>query len=164
MTELVIFCLPYVAVVIALGTVAAMIIWLFRTNVARSWLRVCMRGAGTLLVLPLILVVLLLIFMGACTTRPRIIVSPDSQHVAEYYYESGFLGRDSTFVSVKGKWSLRGDTVYQFSGPSDWTSTQVFWLDNHRLMIRYDRNEVSTQEEWKTEGAGIDVLCESTPH
>jgi hypothetical protein len=35
--------------------------------------------------------VLLLLMMIACTSRPRILVSPDSQPVAEYSYEAGFL-------------------------------------------------------------------------
>lgn len=68
-----------------------------------------MRITGGILLLPLALCVLLLLMMVACTSRPRILVSPDSQPVAEYSYEAGFLGRDSTFVSLRRKRSLLPD-------------------------------------------------------
>src|ERR1700690_2221257 len=65
----------------------------FRVRLIRHWARLCTRIAGALLVLPLVAALLLLLSMVACNTRPRILVSPDSRHVAEYSYEAGFLGR-----------------------------------------------------------------------
>jgi hypothetical protein len=54
-----------------------------------------------ILMLRLARCVLLLLMMVACTSRPRILVSPDSQPIAECAYEAGFLGRDPTFVSLR---------------------------------------------------------------
>jgi hypothetical protein len=65
-------------------------------------------------------------------------------------FEPGFLGRDYTLVSVGRKWSVWPDVAFQFGGPSDWTNTQVFWLENHRLMIRYNQNETGDRPECKT--------------
>jgi len=94
-----------------LASVSWLVVWLLRTNIARRWLRIFSRAAGALLVLPLLLGLLLLLTMGACATHPRIIVSPDSQHVAEHYFEPGFLGRDYTVVSVRRRWSVWPDVV-----------------------------------------------------
>ncbi|MBZ5681321.1 MAG: hypothetical protein LAO24_14570 [Acidobacteriia bacterium] len=158
-TELLIFCLPFVTVLAVLGVVTALMVWLFRAHGRTPLLKVCIRAAGTVLVLPLTLALMFLLLMGACTSRPRIIVSPDFQHVARYEYQVGFLSRDTTFVFVRKKWSIRSEQVYEYIGPSDWKDTDVRWLDNHRLMIRYHPNQAGGHQECKTEGAGIDVLC-----
>lgn len=47
----------------------------------------------------------------------------------------GFLGRDSTFVTVRKGWSIFPDVVYQYAGPSDGTDTEVRWLSNEQLLV-----------------------------
>ena len=120
-----------------------------------------MHIGGGILVLPLVLCILLLVAMTACTSRPRIIVSPDSEHIAEYSYEAEFLGRDSTFVSVRRKWSLLPVNAYSYAGPSDWSSTEVRWLDNEHLLIRYQQDDRDHPQHCRNNNnvAGIFVRC-----
>jgi hypothetical protein len=110
-TELLVFCLPFIKVLAVVVVITAATVYLFRARVARRWVRVCTRVAGAVLVLPLIVVALLLLTMVACESRPRILVSPDSQHIAEYSYQAGFLGRDSTSVTIRKKWSILPDVA-----------------------------------------------------
>lgn len=131
--------MPFLKVLAVLGILVIGTVYLFRARSMRRWLRVCMRVGGGVLVLPLAFCVLFLIAMAACSTRPRIILSPDSRHIAEYRYQAGFLGRDSTFVSVRRKWSVLAVEAYRYAGPSDWSGTEVRWLDNEHLLIRYSR-------------------------
>jgi hypothetical protein len=158
-TELLIFCLPFIIALALIGIVGVATTALFRAQIARFWLKVCIRAVGSVLEVPLILAMMLILLMGACASRPRIIVSPDSQHVARYSYLAGFLGRDVTFVSVRKRWSLLSDDVYEDIGPSDWEATDVHWLNNHQLIIRYQPDPDGHHQECKREGAGIDVLC-----
>src|SRR5579859_4461478 len=104
-TEFVVFCIPFIKILVILGILGAATIYLLRARSMRRWLTVCMRVGGGILVLPLLVCMLLLVVMAACTSRPRVLVSPDSKHIAEYSYEAGFLGRDSTYVSVRREWS-----------------------------------------------------------
>jgi hypothetical protein len=100
-TEQIVFYLPLLKALAIVLALAAATVYLLRVRCANhKWLTVCMRVAGTVLVLPLVLALLLLLLMAGCTSRPRILVSPDSQHIAEYSYHTGFLARDSTFVTV----------------------------------------------------------------
>ena len=140
-TEFVVFCLPFLEILVVLGILAATTVYLFRARSIHRWLRVCMRVGGGIMVPPLVLCMLMLITMAACSSKPRIIVSPDSYHIAEYSYRAGFLGRDSTFVRVRRKWSLFPVDAYWYAGPSDWSSTEVRWLDNERLLIRYPKDD-----------------------
>ena len=159
-TELMVYCLPFLIAFAVVVLIAATIRYLLRVRfVNRQWLTICMRVAGSILLLPLILALLLLILMVGCSSRPRIAVSPDSQHVAAYSYEAGFLGRDLTFVTVRRRWSIRPDVAYQYAGPSDWTATEVRWLDNQRLMIRYHPDREGRFQECRTEAGGITVQC-----
>ena len=91
-TEFVVFCLPFLKILVVLGILVPTTVYLFRARSMRRWLRVCMRVGGGILVLPLVPCTLLLVAMAACTSRPRIIVSPDSNHITEYSYQAGFLG------------------------------------------------------------------------
>jgi hypothetical protein len=161
-TELLVFCLPFIKLLVIIGVIAAAVVYLFRVSVGRQWLRISTRIVGALLVLPLVAALLLLLLMVACDTRPRVLVSPDSQHVAEYSYEAGFLGRDSTSVTVRKKWSVFPDVAYQYAGPSDWTSTEVRWLSNERLLVRYSGDGEGRFQECKAEAAGIVVQCITT--
>ena len=156
-TEFLVFCLPILVVLVIFAVAVAATVYLLRVRSGRRWLRICMRATGAVLVVPLILVLLLLIGMVGCTPRPRILVSPDSQHVAAYSCDAGWLGRDTTFVTVRKKWSIRPDIVYQYAGPSDWSSTQVHWLGNGRLVIQYEPEQ--SPQLCKTEAAGVLVQC-----
>lgn len=146
-----------------LGILAYAIVYLFRARSVRTWLRLCMRISGGILILPLFVCVLLLVTMVACSSRPRILVSPDSRHVAEYSYDAGFLGRDYTFVSVRRKWSLIRSDVYRYAGPSDWSGTEVRWIDNEHLLIRYTQDGEDRFQQCSREAAGILVLCIADP-
>jgi hypothetical protein len=103
---------------------------------------------------------LLLMAMAACTSRPRVLVSPDSTHIAEYSYEAGFLGRDSTYVSVRREWSLLPVNAYWYAGPNDWSGTEVRWLDNEHLLIRYQKDDADRPQHCTENNiAGIFVRC-----
>jgi hypothetical protein len=86
-------------------------------------------------------------------------VSPDSQHIAEYGYEAGFLGRDSTFVSVRRRLSFRSEYAYWYAGPSDWSGTDVRWLDNNHLFIRYKGVRENRSQYCSNNVSGIIVQC-----
>lgn len=161
-TELLVFCLPFIKLLVIIGVMAAAVFYLFRVHFIRLWVRLCTRIAGALLVLPLVAALLLLLSMVACNTKPRVIVSPDSRHVAEYSYEAGFLGRDSTFVTVRKRWSIFPDVVYQYAGPSDWTDTEVRWLSNEQLLVRYRPDEEGRFQQCQPGAAGIVVQCVTT--
>jgi len=159
-TEFVVFCLPFLKILVVLGTLVAATAYLFRARSMRGWLRVCVRVGGGILLLPLALCMLVLVSMAACTSRPRIIVSPDSNHIAEYTYQAGFLGRDSTFVSVRKKWSVFPVRAYSYAGPSDWSSTEVRWLDNEHLLIRYLKDDMDHPQHCHNNNvAGVLVQC-----
>jgi hypothetical protein len=70
-TEFFVFCLPFIKILAVLGILVAAIVYLFRARSVRRWLRVCMHVGGGILVLPLVLCILLLVAMAACTSRPR---------------------------------------------------------------------------------------------
>lgn len=98
--------------------------------------------------------------MAACSSsRPRILISPDGKHIAEYEYNAGFLGRDFTSVDVRGKWSIFPSEAYRYSGPSDWSGTQVLWLDDRHLQIRYVEDRQGRLQHCYNEAAGITVQC-----
>jgi uncharacterized membrane protein (UPF0182 family) len=159
-TEFVVFCLPFIKILVVIGILVAATIYLLRARPIRRWVRVCMRIGGGILVLPLVICMALLVAMAACTSRPQIIVSPDSMHIAAYSYEAGFLGRDSTFVSVRKKWSLLPVDAYSYAGPSDWSSTEVRWLDNEHLLIRYQKDDRDRPQHCRNDNvAGIFVQC-----
>ena len=70
------------------------------------------------------------------------------------------MGRDSTFVSVRGKWSLLPVNAYWYAGPNDWSTTEVRWLDNEHLLIRYPKDDRDhPQHCYNNNVAGILVLC-----
>lgn len=138
---------------------AAGAVFLLRLRLAkRNWVRLCTRLTGALLVLPTTVAFLLLIGVAACTSRPRIFVSPDSRYIAEYRYDAGFLGRDSTLVTVRKRWSFSEHTVYEYEGPSDWAGTEVRWLGNNRLLVEY-HPDAHRFQECKTAVATIKVEC-----
>ncbi len=161
-TELLVLCLPFIKLLVIIGVMAAGVFYLFRVRLIRLWVRLCTRIAGALLLLPLVAALLLLLSMVAYNARPRVIVSPDSRHVAEYSYEAGFLGRDSTFVTVRKRWSIFPDVVYQYAGPSDWTGTEVRWLSNEQLLVRYRPDGEGRFQQCQTGAAGIVVQCVTT--
>jgi hypothetical protein len=45
-TEFVVFCLPFIRLLVVLGAVAAATVYLFRARSLRKWLTICMRIAG----------------------------------------------------------------------------------------------------------------------
>jgi hypothetical protein len=138
---------------------AVVIIYLLRGRFThRKWLKISTRIIGGLLILPTFVALALLTLMLACTPRPRIIRSPDLKHVAAYSYFAGFLGRDSSLVTVRSKWSIFPEAVYEYAGPSDWEGTEVHWLPNDQLMIRYHADPLRIQH-CRTQGAGVKVQC-----
>ena len=155
-TEFIAFYSPLVVDLVLSAVLAATAFCLLRTHFPnRRWLAASLRLAGALLILPLILLVLRL---GGYRSRPRLFVSPDSQHVAEYTYESGFLGRDVTIVAVRRKRSIRPEEAYVYEGPSDWRDTQVHWLNNEQLVIQY-ASDASRLQNCKAAAAGVSVQC-----
>jgi hypothetical protein len=162
-TEFLVFCLPFLRLLAIVGAVAAASVYLFRARSVRKWLRICMRITGGILVVPLALGVLVLLGMVACTSRPRVLVSPDSRHIAEYSYMAGFLGRDATYVSVRKKWSLLRHDAYSYAGPSDWSGTEVRWLDNEHLLIRYSEDQRGHPQHCNGKAADILVQCVADP-
>jgi hypothetical protein len=162
-TELLVFCLPFVRLLVILAAFSAAIRYLFRARSVRKWLRVCMRLAGGILILPLALCLLMMLVMVACVSRPRVLVSPDSRHVAEYSYEAGFLGRDLTVVSVRRNWSLLGDDAYRYAGPSDWSGTEVRWLNNEHLLIRYTEDMRGHFQRCINSAGSVLVECIADP-
>jgi hypothetical protein len=161
-TELLVFCLPFLKVLAIVAIIVAATVYLFRARSARQWLTICMRIAGAVLVVPLVVVLpfLLFVLMVGCTSRSRVLVSPDSQHVAEYRYQPGFLGRDSTFVTVRNKWSISPKVIYQYAGPGEWDDTEVQWLSNERLLVRYSPDRSGHFQQCKTGAASVVVQCE----
>jgi hypothetical protein len=144
------------ALALVLGTGA---VFLLRVPLAkRNWVKFCTRLTGVFLVLPTTAAFLLLIGMSACASRPRIFVSPDSSYIAEYRYDAGFLGRDSTLVTVRKRWAFSEHTVYEYEGPSNWAGTEVRWLGNNRLLVEYHPDPHRFQE-CKTAVATITVRC-----
>jgi hypothetical protein len=157
-TEFVAFNLPMFKMLAIFVTMAVGGAFLFRVRlVNRQWLKICMRLVAAIFVLPLIVFIIDLI---VDKSRPRIFISPDSQHIAKYSYDAGFLGRDFTAVVVGGRWSTQFVNVYEYEGPSDWNGTEVRWLNNERLLIRYYPDPERFQQ-CKTEAEGISVQCES---
>ena len=154
-TEFLVFCLPFVKVLVVLGAIAGTILYLFTVRFVQQWLTICTRIAGAVLLLPLVFVLLVLLLMLVGDhPRPRVLVSADSLHIAEYSYEAGFLGRDSTVVTVRKKWSIFPDMAYQYQGPSDWTGTEVLWMANDRLLVRYSLDEKGRFQQCKWQGRG----------
>lgn len=157
--DLLAFYLPLVLRTVAVAAIAAAAVYLFRTRFTSRRLRICMRLTSAFLAVIVILWSLLLAFVVACTSRPRIFPSPDGKHVAYYSYDPGFLGRDLSTVDVRKKWSIgRPQPAYEYAGPSDWASTEVRWLSNDHLSIRYHSDQ-SRFQECRTEAAGIKVQC-----
>jgi hypothetical protein len=162
-TEFLVFCLPFVKVLVVLGAIAGTILYLFTVRFVQRWLTICTRIAGAVLLLPFVVVLLVLLLMLVGDhPRPRVLVSADSQHIAEYSYEAGFLGRDSTVVTVRKKWSIFPDVAYQYQGPSDWTGTEVLWMTNDRLLVRYSLDEKGRFQQCNGKAAGVSVQCVAT--
>ena len=162
LSELLVFCVPFIKVLIIIGVIAAAVFYSFRVRFSRGWATICTRVGGAILLLPLVAALLLLLLMVACNTRPRVLVSPDQQHVAEYFYQAGFLGRDSTLVTVRKKWSIIPDVAYQYAGPSDWTGTEVRWLSNKQLLVQYSADEAGSFQRCAPLAAGVLVQCVTT--
>lgn len=151
--------LPFVALGALALFLGAGAVFLLRVRLAkRKSVRFCTRLTGAFLLLPTTVAFLLLIGMAACTSRPRIFVSPDSSYIAEYRYDAGFLGRDSTLITVRKRWGLSEHTVYEYEGPSDWAGTEVRWLGNNRLLVAYHPDPHRFQE-CKAAVATITVQC-----
>jgi hypothetical protein len=162
-TELLVIYFPLVRVLGIVAVVVAATIYLFRVRFSRhKWLTVCARiigvAFGLCLILGFIFTLFVLVFGGGIS-RPRVSVSPDSQHIAFHYYQPGFLGRDSTWVTVGKKWSLETRTVYEYDGPSDWTDTQVIWLSYDRLLVRYFLEHEGRYQQCDTDAGVIRVQC-----
>jgi hypothetical protein len=156
-TQTVEFLAFYWPVILLMGVIA-LGIFLFRVRIAhRRVLTACIRLIGAALVLPSIL----LISLNRMENSPtRVFVSPDSLHIAYYKYQKGFLGRDLTVVTVGKNSGMLTDRVYEHDGPSDWSKTEVRWLNNDQLLIRYDPDPDRFQQ-CKPEAEGVQVQCES---
>jgi hypothetical protein len=49
-TEFVVFCIPFIKILVVLGILGAATIYLLRARSMRRWLRVCMRVGGGILI------------------------------------------------------------------------------------------------------------------
>jgi hypothetical protein len=159
LTELLVFCMPFIKLLLVLLAIVLATRYLFTARSRRRWITVGMRLGGSVMILPLVLGVLLFASMASCSSRPRVLISPDARHVAEYKYEAGFLGRDATYVMVRKKWSILPDEAYGYLGPSDWSLTEVSWIDNSRLRIRYYPDTQSRYQVCNARAAGVVVEC-----
>jgi hypothetical protein len=162
-TEFLVIYFPLVRILAIVGVVVSATVYLFRIRFPRhSWLTVCARVAGTVLMLMLTLAFILtglIVLFAARISAPRITVSPDSQHIAYHYYTAGFLGRDSTWVSVGKTWTIEPETVYEYDGPSDWGETELLWVGNDQLLIRYRPDQTHFQQ-CESKAAGVLIKCE----
>ena len=162
-TEVLVIYLPLVRILVIVSVAVAATVYLFRIRFPRhKWLTICARLLASalcmFLVLAFILTMLFLAFIGG-VSGPRATVSPDSKHIAYHYYQAGFLSRDITSVLVGKRWDIHPEAVYEYAGPSDWTDTQVNWLGNNRLVIRYFLDNDSRLQQCTTAAAGILVQC-----
>lgn len=130
--------------------------------IQRTWLRVVARGAsGVLFGLAAISFVLLCIFQTACTERLKPIYSPDGQHMALIRVSmQGAVGRDSASVTLRRSWRPLGVNVWV--GILIAARPQVRWLDNSRLLIRYEHEPGHTVCDAGGTGE-IEVICEQVP-
>lgn len=148
-----------ICILIIIGLASLAIILLCTGKVQRIWAVVAARVAGVFLLLPICLLSLFLIAFVGCNERPRLIVSPDRRHVAEYSFDAGFLGRDATNVIVRKSWAITSQSAFSYFGPSGWDEADVKWIDNNHLRIRYYPDPERSQD-CSTSAAGIVVVCE----
>jgi hypothetical protein len=149
---------------LACVTVVVFLLWAPKTR--KRWLLITSRIIGAAGAVPLGFVLIAVLFAvllnsGNPPTRTRIVQSPDGQQ-AKLSYDAGFLGRDSTTVTVKHAGCCRHTVVFWHEGPSWLDDPKIEWLDNRHLRISYhtrpDDPQHCEQQVWN-----IAVVCISSP-
>lgn len=116
-------------------------------------------GLGLCLAVPTALAILIAGSSLISTDKPHVFVSPDRKHVADLTYEAGFLGRDSTVISIRSSNNLHSEEAYLYFGPSSWEDTTVRWLGNKSLEIGYYPDAGGRRQECNKSAAGVEIHC-----
>jgi hypothetical protein len=160
-TELWVIYLPAAVLLAGGGFGGVATAYLFKVRIPRHrWITVFARviaGGLTLLLLVAFGFALLMLWVTGGGPRTRAYVSPDSKHIAYYWYTEGWLGRDTADVYVGGIWHRPG-WAYSHGGGSDFADTDVIWLSNDDLLVRYSVQEDGPQY-CNSPAAGIRVRC-----
>ncbi|MEG9436886.1 hypothetical protein JAO29_12010 [Edaphobacter sp. HDX4] len=159
-TETIMFLKPKLELLaIAVLLTVATTILIRRNRLSSGWAHKVAFGLGLCLAVPTALSILIagcsLIYMD----KPHVFVSPDRKHVADLTYEAGFLGRDSTVVSIRSSNNMHSEEAYLYFGPSSWEDTTIRWLDNKSLEIGYYPDSGGRRQECNNAAAGVHIYC-----
>jgi hypothetical protein len=146
--------------------VALVVLLLWAPKVRKRSLRLTSRifGAAGIVLLALALLAVLLPFaliMGAPPTESRVAESSDGQQ-AKLSYDAGFLGRDSTEVTLKHTGCCRHTQVFWHFGPSEFSDPKLEWIDNRHLRITYHTSPDDLQH-CENQVRDIAIICTSKP-
>lgn len=119
--------------------IVVIVLMLWAPKVKWLWLRVILRIVGGCAALFALAVVGLAALLVSGDPKPqyRVSNSPTSLHKATLTYQAGFLGRDSSVVTIVNKGCCQHFKAYEYAGPSDVNSTKMIWLDDSHLEIQY---------------------------
>ena len=148
--------LAYIAVV-------AFLLW--APAVRRAGLRMAFRILGAVGVVPLIVALPAALFgvalhLGDPPAQVRLVRSADGQE-ATLRYDSGFLGRDYTEVTLKQPDSCRHTTVFYHFGPSEFSDPKLEWASNQVLRIRYHTRS-GDPDYCETRVENTKIVCEAS--
>lgn len=143
-----------------LHVLALLVLMLWAPRVKRRWLKTLLRTGGGLAASFLVAIFGLGVLFSAGDPRPqyRSTDSPSGLHRATLMCQAGFLGRDVSEVKITTKNSCKRLIAYGYDGPSDLTSTQVTWLDDFHLQIKY-RLDRDRYQHCEAQVADVSVAC-----
>jgi hypothetical protein len=150
--------LPYGIVIPALVSLFA--VFVIAERVPKRWLRMSVRvvvGGGILLA---VLVLMWLVIGDCLTKRDPLLYSPDGKHIAIVTWDAT---KEFATVEVRHRYSPFSKSVYSGPGLSGGIDPQVRWIENNRLLVRYD--------EWNKydrvcipHALGVEIICEHPLH
>jgi hypothetical protein len=168
------FCLPDVsdhvkrlsplidglALLLAYLATVAQLLWAPKV---RGALRVALRILGAAGIVPLVMVLPIVAWLALAVprTESRVVNSGDGQQ-ATLNYDSGFLGRDYSEVTLKQPGSCRHVTVFYHFGPSELSDPELEWVNNGQLRITYHARSEDPQHCVDHIGS-TSVVCASKP-
>lgn len=119
--------------------IVVIVFMLWAPKIKWLWLRVASRIVGGAAALFVLAVIGLALLLSSGNPKPqfRVSESPTGRHKATLTYQAGFLGRDSSLVTVVSKGCCQHFRAYEYAGPSDINSTKMIWLDDSHLEIQY---------------------------
>ena len=134
------------------------ILLLWAPALHKRWLRFTSRGLGALglAILGVAMFPLLLIW-GDPDPQSGVVESP-GKNVARLSYQAGFLGRDSTVVTVKYAGCCQRSEVFWHFGSSGFADPTLEWLDDRHLRITYHTRPGDPQE-CKNDAGRVEVAC-----